>query len=162
MTRKEYVDLYGPYIVEALKGKQLFPSVMMAQALLESASKDGVPGGSLLASKYNNHFGIKADTSWKGAKVALNTNEYIKGERLTIKLLFRVYKTAQHSFDDRIKFLLKNTRYAKGGVFNAISPAEQAERLQRCGYATDPAYASKLVALINRLGLSALDNQAYH
>ncbi|MEO8475135.1 MAG: glucosaminidase domain-containing protein, partial [Chryseolinea sp.] len=67
-----------------------------------------------------------------------------------------------HSFDDRIKFLLKNTRYAKGGVFNAISPAEQAERLQRCGYATDPAYASKLVALINRLGLSALDNQAYH
>ena len=157
MTRKEYIDLYGPYIVEALNGKQLFPSVMMAQALIESASKEGVPGGSLLASKYNNHFGIKADASWKGAKVDLYTREFIDGEEFTVKQVFRVYKSAQQSFDDRIQFLLRNARYRKGGVFNATTAAGQAERLQRCGYATDPAYASKLIALINKLGLSELD-----
>ncbi|MEP6737871.1 MAG: glucosaminidase domain-containing protein [Chryseolinea sp.] len=158
MTRIEYIKLFGPYMIEALKGKKLFPSVMMAQTLLERAGKDGVPEGSLLASKYNNHFGTKADAFRESGKVALRTNGFIKGERFTVKQLFRVYESVQQSFDDRIQFLLRNTAYAKGGVFNAVSAADQAELLQCCGYATDRSCASKLIALIKRLGLSDLDS----
>ncbi|MEO8475105.1 MAG: glucosaminidase domain-containing protein [Chryseolinea sp.] len=113
MTRIEYIKLFGPYMIEALKGKKLFPSVMMAQTLLERAGKDGVPEGSLLASKYNNHFGTKADAFRESGKVALRTNGFIKGERFTVKQLFRVYESVQQSFDDRIQFLLRNTASRK-------------------------------------------------
>ena len=45
------------------KANDLFPSIMMSQAIAESAW-----GQSELATKANNLFGIKADTTWKGAK----------------------------------------------------------------------------------------------
>ena len=39
----------------------------------------------------------------------------------------------------------------------APTPADQANALQRAGYATDPDYAKKLIGLIDKLGLSAFD-----
>ncbi|MEJ1241890.1 glucosaminidase domain-containing protein [Chryseolinea sp. T2] len=157
MTRKEYIIKYAPFVISALKGTKLFPSVMMAQALIESSNKAGIPGESLLASKYNNHFGIKADASWVGDKIDLKTTEYVKGVVKTVKAWFRVYEHAHHSFEDRIVFLTANPRYQKGGVFNALDASQQTLALQRSGYATDPAYASKLMSLITRLGLEELD-----
>lgn len=157
MTRIEYIVRYAPYVIEQLKGTKLFPSVMMAQAILESADKNGVPGGSLLAAKYNNHFGIKAGNAWVGEKVALCTKEFVNGAMKSVVDWFRVYKTAFDSFDDRIHFLVSNLRYIKGGVFDAKDAAGQAVALQRAGYATDPDYASKLASLIRRLQLDTLD-----
>jgi len=157
MNRNEYIIKYAPFVMGALKGTKLFPSVMMAQALIESSSKAGVPGASLLASKYNNHFGIKADASWFGDKVDLNTTEFVNGIVKTVKAWFRVYEHAHHSFSDRINFLLENPRYKKGGVFNALDATQQTLALQRSGYATDPNYASKLMSIITRLGLEELD-----
>ena len=157
MTRNEYIIRYAPFVIGALKDTKLFPSVMMAQAIIESSNKAGIPGASLLASKYNNHFGIKADSSWYGDKIDLKTTEYVKGVFKTVKSWFRVYEHAHHSFTDRISFLVENPRYQKGGVFNALDAAQQALALQRSGYATDPAYASRLIALMRRLGLEELD-----
>jgi flagellum-specific peptidoglycan hydrolase FlgJ len=157
MTRMEYIVRYGPHVVEQLKGTKLFPSVMMAQAILESADKKGVPGGSLLASKYNNHFGIKAGNAWVGEKVLLMTKEFVNGAMKSVLDWFRVYTTAFDSFDDRIHFLLNNLRYTKGGVFEAKDFAAQAQALQRSGYATDPMYASKLTKLIKTLRLDTID-----
>lgn len=161
MTRIEYVLKYAPYVVEALIGKDLFPSVMMAQALLESADGNGVPGASLLASKYNNHFGIKADASWKGEKVSLLTSEFVNGVKQTVKDWFRVYTRATRSFDDRIKFLFDHPRYHKGGVFYAKDAYSQAVALQRSGYATDPHYATKLGMVIRKLNLEKLDTMGF-
>ena len=157
MTHNEYIIIYAPYVITKLKGKKLFPSVMMAQAIIESSSRNGIAGGSVLASKYNNHFGIKADTSWKGKKVDLNTKEFVDGVIRSVKASFRVYEYAHLSFDDRIKFLVANKRYQKGGVFEALDPHQQTLALQRSGYATDPSYASRLMAVINRYGLERLD-----
>lgn len=157
MTRIEYIVRYGPHVVEQLKGTKLFPSVMLAQAILESANKNGVPGASLLASKYNNHFGIKAGNAWMGEKVPLYTKEFTNGLMNTVVDWFRVYRSALDSFDDRIHFLLSNLRYVKGGVFDAKDAAAQAKALQRSGYATDPRYASKLIRLIKRLHLETID-----
>lgn len=157
MTRIEYIVRYGPHVLERLQGTKLFPSVMMAQAILESADGKGVPGASLLASKYNNHFGIKAGSVWAGEKVALHTKEFVNGVKKSIVDWFRVYRSAFESFDDRIHFLLDNIRYIKGGVFDAKDFTAQAVALQRSGYATDPMYASKLTGLIKRLQLDMID-----
>jgi flagellum-specific peptidoglycan hydrolase FlgJ len=160
MTRQEYIEQFKKVVKDAVKGTGLFPSLMMAQAILESSDKNGVPGNSSLARLYNNHFGIKADKSWTCKKVNLQTREVFDGKEVMIGDYFRVYDDAAQSFKDRIQFLKKNTRYAKAGVFTAKTPEEQAQALKAAGYATDPNYATVLSALINRLSLRELDNPA--
>lgn len=162
MTRTEYIIKYASHVINVSKNTPLFPSVMMAQAILESASREGVPGGSLLAAKYNNHFGIKASSGWRGEKVELRTEEFINGAMKTAKAWFRVYQNAWQSFADRVHFLLKNPRYQMGGVFAAATADDQAHAIQRSGYATDPSYATKLIAIIRKYKLDDLDRVAGH
>lgn len=160
MTRKEYIAKYGKYAIESTKGKGLFPSVMMAQAILESSDSDGVPGASVLAKTYNNHFGVKADKEWQGKTINLKTREVYDGKNVIIKDGFRVYDNPLQSFIDRNEFLARNSRYKAAGVFNAKTPEEQADALQRARYATDPNYANTLKALIRTLKLKELDDLA--
>jgi flagellum-specific peptidoglycan hydrolase FlgJ len=42
MTRKEYIQKYKDVVLEVVKGTGLFPSLMMAQAILESSDKNGI------------------------------------------------------------------------------------------------------------------------
>ena len=160
MTRSEYIAKFGKYAIESTKGKGLFPSVMMAQAILESSDSKGVPGASILAKQYNNHFGVKADKSWKGKSFNVNTREVFNNKSVIIKDGFRVYDNPLQSFIDRNDFLAKNSRYRAAGVFDAQTPEAQAEALQKAGYATDPNYANTLKALIRTLKLKELDEQA--
>jgi flagellum-specific peptidoglycan hydrolase FlgJ len=160
MTRKEYIQKFAKTVISSVKGTGLFPSVMMAQAILESSNKYGNAGGSTLAKDYNNHFGIKADRSWKGKKVNIQTREVFKGHEVMIGDYFRVYDNPERSFSDRNEFLVKNSNYARAGVFLALTPEAQAEALQRAGYATDPKYANMIKALISMYNLKELDEMA--
>lgn len=157
MTRQEYIQKFREVVMEAVRGTGLFPSVMMAQAILESSDKHGVPGNSSLARIHNNHFGIKADKAWLGPKVNLKTREVFDGKEVVIGDYFRVYEDVTQSFRDRVTFLQRNKRYEKAGVFAAKTPGEQAEALLRAGYATDPNYAIILKSLIRKLNLEELD-----
>lgn len=157
MTRQEYIEQFKNVVLEVTKGTGLFPSLMMAQAILESSDLKGVPGNSTLARVYHNHFGIKADKNWTGKKVSLITLEVFDGKSVTMGDYFRVYDEPAHSFKDRIEFLKRNQRYNKAGVFMAKTPEEQAEALQAAGYATDPNYAKILQSLIKKLNLYELD-----
>jgi flagellum-specific peptidoglycan hydrolase FlgJ len=157
MTRKEYIEQFKNVVLEAVKGTGLFPSLMMAQAILESSDIKGVPGNSTLARLHNNHFGIKADKSWTGKKVNLKTREVYDGQSVMIGDYFRVYDHAQQSFKDRVEFLKKHSRYTKAGVFTAKTPEQQAQALKDAGYATDPHYATILQAMIAKLNLHELD-----
>lgn len=161
MTRKEYVQKFRNVVLEAVKGTGLFPSLTMAQAILESSDRSGVPGNSSLARIHNNHFGIKADKAWIGPKVNLKTREVIDGSEVVIGDYFRVYEDPTQSFRDRVAFLKRNQRYTKAGVFTAKTPGEQAEALQKAGYATDPNYASILKKLIGSLDLEELDKVGF-
>ncbi|OFY36258.1 MAG: hypothetical protein A2W91_05580 [Bacteroidetes bacterium GWF2_38_335] len=140
-------------VVKAAKGTGLFPSLFMAQAILESGN-----GQSSLAKIYNNHFGIKATPDWKGKVVRMSTREVFNGNEVYIKDGFRWYEDPADSFKDRVKFLQENSRYKKNGVFTAKSPEEQADALQKAGYATDPNYASTLKMLISKNKLKELDS----
>lgn len=172
MTRAEYIETYGPMAVEACREyPELYPSVLLAQAILESAN-----GNSALAKRANNHFGIKKGVGWNGDVMEFNTREYKGGQWVTVKAPFRKYATVTDSFRDRNEFLKRNPRYAKHGVFaprldafgqcNAIHQAEcdctveeEAKSIFRAGYATDPEYADKLIALIDRHNLKRFDQE---
>lgn len=159
MTREEFIRKYGQTAIDSTQGTTLFPSVKMAQAMIESANGNGVPEASTLAKVYKNFFGIKADSSWKGKVVNLNTREVFNGKDEIINDGFRVYPGALDSFRDHTAFLEENPRYTAGGVFSATTPEAQARALQASGYATDPNYAKTIISLINKHGLKELDKK---
>lgn len=150
----DFFSNIGSAVVKATSNTPLFPSVAMAQAALESNW-----GRSLLSSKYNNYFGIKAIGGWNGDVVNMNTREVYNGTGTTVNAGFRVYPSVEASFKDRTKFLLDNPRYTKAGVFTAKTPVDQAKALQKAGYATDPLYAQQIEALIKKYNLTRFDKK---
>ena len=148
MTQKEFISKYYNFAASAAKDSGISPILILSQAFLESGS-----GKSILASKYNNFFGIKATTNWMGKKVNLKTKEQRKdGTEFIIIAAFRVYNSPTEAFADHIKFLQNNPRYKKAGLFNNPNNyALQADSLQRAGYATDINYASKLKNIGNEI-----------
>ena len=130
----------------------LYPSITIAQAIHESGW-----GKSGLAAKYNNLFGVKASSSWTGKVVELPTQEEVDGGIITITAKWRVYDSWNDSILDRIQFLLENSTYRNNGVFEANNYIEQAEALQRAGYATDSSYAVKLIQTIQTYSLYIYD-----
>ena len=120
---------------------------MMAQAALETGwGKREIIGNDGSAS--HNLFGIKAGASWAGATVDVTTTEYLSGRPQKMVQRFRAYASEAESFADYAKLMKSSPRYA--GVSAAGGDAKQfAQGLQDAGYATDPAYASKLAKVIN-------------
>jgi flagellar protein FlgJ len=96
----------------------------------------------------HNLFGIKAGADWKGPVTETTTTEYVKGVAHKVVQRFRAYDSYAQSFADYAKLMKESPRYAK--VVNSAGDARQfAQGLQRAGYATDPAYATKLAKVIN-------------
>lgn len=94
-------------------------------------------------SSANNLFGIKASADWKGKVAEVTTTEYINGEPRKMVQKFRAYDSTADSFRDYAKLINENPRYANARQ-NTGSAQAYATELKRAGYATDPAYASKL------------------
>lgn len=96
-----------------------------------------------------NLFGIKASADWKGPVTEVITTEYENGVAKKVKAKFRVYHSYLESLADYVRLLVQNPRYAK--VVTAQTPQQAAHALQHAGYATDPAYANKLNAIIGQI-----------
>jgi flagellum-specific peptidoglycan hydrolase FlgJ len=152
MPTQPFILLIAPQAIQACKGTRLFPSLMIAQACLESNY-----GKSKLATLHHNYFGIKGSGAWKGATVTYKTNEYVNKNLITIKQAFRSYPTLLAGFADRVHFLQVNKRYFVNGVFNSHTPEEQARCFLKAGYATDPSYPQKLINIINKFNLKQYD-----
>jgi len=148
-----FITSIAAQAIQACATTHLFPSLMIAQACLESNF-----GKSKLASLHHNYFGIKAGTSWKGGTVNYQTKEYVNQKPITIKQTFRSYPNLLAGFADRVRFLQVNKRYAKNGVFNSSTPEEQAQCFLKAGYATDPAYPQKLISIIQKYNLKQYDS----
>ena len=129
----------------------LFPSVIIAQAALESNW-----GKSVLAAKYKNYFGIKVGKSgWTGKSVNMSTGEYQNGESLTVRSNFRVYSTVVESILDRNRLITGLDRYK--AALSASTPEEQIKAIKAGGYATDPNYVQKVISIINSNNLKDWD-----
>ena len=140
-------------IARAAAGQTGVPaSVTVAQAILESDW-----GRSQLALLANNFFGIKA-TSYLGndGLVWMPTAEYDPaGEAYDTITPFRAYKSLTDSVTDHNQLLLAR-RYAEA-MQVANDPRQFAQQLSAAGYSTDPAYADKLIALMDSYNLYRLD-----
>ncbi|MGJ7580240.1 flagellar assembly peptidoglycan hydrolase FlgJ [Variovorax sp. RHLX14] len=99
-----------------------------------------------------NLFGIKAGAGWTGKTAEITTTEYVDGEPRKTTAKFRAYDSYEDSFRDYARLIGESPRYAQAratATSGAGSAAAYATELQRAGYATDPAYASKLSRAIN-------------
>ena len=153
-SRKELINKYGPFIKKAVKGTGIYPGTLITQLIVESSgSFNGVNlvGGSGLSRNANNYFGIKAAGNYNGPKYCTKTTEFKNGVSYQINDCFRKYNTIEESILDYIKFLKKNDRYTKGGVFNAVDVEDQFKKLQKSGYATNPKYAEFLTSVYKPL-----------
>ncbi|XEC96914.1 glycoside hydrolase family 73 protein [Paenibacillus tarimensis] len=151
MTREQFLAILAPIAVQVRKeGSPLFPSVRLAQNLLET-------GGTIPS--WNNLGGYKVGSGvtnayWRGQVVNKATWEVVDGRRIETTAAFRAYDNVYNFYKDQ-DLLFQFSRYAP--VRNARTPYAQADALQASGYATDPAYASKLKNLIQTYNLTKYD-----
>ena len=135
----------------------LYPSVMIAQAIVESNW-----GQSGLAVNANNLFGMKADDSWPGATYSAKTREEDKnGKSYYVTAKFRKYNTYQESFDDNGKKLRLGVswqpdRYQGAWLENASSYTAATKALTGT-YATANNYNTILNSRITAYNLTQYD-----
>lgn len=145
MTKQEeYILSHCCDVFKLTSGTGIFPQTVLGAMLLES-SKNGLPGASGLAAKYNNHFGRKTGSDWTGKTVSLDTAEYY-GQWVNVKDRFRVYGSAKDGIRDYIDLIAFKPSYFANNVARSKNYREQILRLSQV-YATDPEYAKKLTAM---------------
>jgi LysM repeat protein len=143
-TWQNYINMYSGLAAKKQKEFGIPASITLAQGLLESGG-----GESVLAKKANNHFGIKCH-DWKGATI--NHNSGGKKE------CFRKYAHVEESYNDHSLFLKDRPRYSELFKLNVRDYKGWAKGLLKCGYATDKAYADKLIKIIEEYELYRFDS----
>lgn len=143
----DYVDKYADAAMEQMRKYGIPASVTLAQGILESAS-----GQSELSRKGNNHFGIKATSTWleNGGRYLVYTDDKPNEK-------FCQYASVADSYEHHSLFLKGNKRYSN--LFD-LSPDDYVgwtRGLQEDGYATSKQYASSLQSLIKQNGLDKYD-----
>lgn len=156
MTRAEFVAIVAPVVVKVrAEGGPLFPSVSLAQTILETGGK---------IHDWNNIVGYKVGSGrrtpyWDGRAVRKGTWEVYDGRTVQTSADFRAYDSIEDCLKDQALLFLNNPgRYQR--VIDAKDPKSQAEALRACGYATDPEYANKIWAIIRSGGFEKYDREA--
>ena len=124
--------------------------VTLAQAILESNW-----GQSKLSREAFNYFGIKPFRA-SDPYIEMTTTEYDRGRPLKVLARFRRFASPKECFEFRGRWLSRSQRYAPCMEVKD-DPLEFCARLAQCGYATDPEYAKKLVAVILAFDLQKFD-----
>ncbi len=142
----DYIATFAPIAIKEMKKYGIPASVTLAQGLLESNV-----GDSKLATRNNNHFGIKCFS--KNCKHGHCTN-YTDDSH---KDFFRKYKNSLESYQEHGKFLQK-PRYQSLKKYSSTDYRNWAHGLRKAGYATDKKYAPKLIKIIESLNLQRFDS----
>jgi flagellum-specific peptidoglycan hydrolase FlgJ len=119
-------------------------SIILGQGILESGAGTGPL--SVLA---NNHFGIKCHKEWTGPSVKYDDDEEQE--------CFRKYDVPGESYKDHSLFLTSRSRYLSLFQLGKDDYKAWAKGLKEAGYATDPKYPDKLIAIIERYQLGQYD-----
>lgn len=146
----DFISKHKNDVIQATKGTGIFPSVKMAQMIIESGWGQDAP-----VKLANNYFGIKKGTNWNGPTIELKTSKDAKKVNV-----FRKYATPIDSIKDHSSFLINNPRYAANGVFNAKTPEEQIQAIAKAGYAESKNYAPTIISVIKSNNLKELDKES--
>jgi flagellum-specific peptidoglycan hydrolase FlgJ len=152
--QRDFILSVAPGARESQRKSGVPASVTLAQAILESDW-----GRSTLTREANNLFGIKALRSPGTAGIyEINTWEVYAGENVTVLAAFKAYTTLADSIVDHGNWFHDNSRY-HGALRVKDDPRAFARAINEAGYATDPAYAPKLIGLMDKFDLYAYDDK---
>ncbi len=135
-------------------------SVSIAQSILESGW-----GRSSLSTQSNAYFGIKCTQTtpptWTGPYadgcVSKDSLEYDpNGDSSMVTSWFRRYPSVANSFLDHGFFLTSRPRYAAAFGYRDY-PDQFIREVAKAGYATDPAYADRVIDIMRRYNLYRFD-----
>ncbi len=149
-----YVDKYRDLAIVEMYRSGVPASITLAQALHESSI-----GNSDLAIHANNHFGIKCKSYWTGKTYQHKDDDYDEDGNL-MHSCFRSYDSVLDSYIDHTNFLKSSSNYRELFYYNQTDYTSWAHGLKKCGYATDGAYAQKLIDKINKYQLYVYDTYA--
>ena len=136
-----YIDQYKDIAVAEMKRTGIPASITLAQGIIESNS-----GESNLAANFNNHFGIKCKSDWKGETTYQDDD--------TKQECFRVYPSAIYSYIDHSNFIKTRPNYALLFELDPVDDSAWAYGLKKAGYATANDYPKKLLKVIDDYELS--------
>ena len=146
-----YIEQYKHIAVSEMQRTGIPASIKLAQGMLESAS-----GRSTLAREANNHFGIKCNGGWEGETYYREDDDHDKAGNL-IKSCFRKFNHATESFFEHSHFLTDQKRYRFLFDIQKGDYKAWAYGLKKAGYATDKAYPTKLITIIEKYQLYLYD-----
>lgn len=139
-----YINQFKDLAIEQMLKYHIPASITLAQGLFESRA-----GLSDLATRGNNHFGIKCH-GWTGRTTYHDDDE--------AQECFRAYDNAQQSYEDHSRFLRNNQRYSSLFRLSLTDYRGWAYGLKSCGYATNPSYPQKLIQIIELYRLYQFDS----
>jgi flagellar protein FlgJ len=148
-NKADFVRSMWPHAEQAGRELGVDPQALLAQAALETGWGKSVPCDANGGCSYN-LFGIKAGSQWSGATVNVPTLEFEDGVAVRKVDRFRSYESPAESFRDYAALIRNSSRYT-GAVGSGGDVASFAAALQEGGYATDPAYADKIVRVANEI-----------
>ena len=154
---QRFLNKIIPAAQQATEGKDVYTSVMIAQAALESAW-----GQSTLASEPNhNLFGVKGN--YNGQSVNMYTLEDAGAQKYYgIYDNFRKYPSYKESMDDYVDKIINGIKGApmfySGAWKSRTNSYQDATRYLTGRYATDTAYYAKLNRIIEQYDLTKYDN----
>jgi len=150
-----YIKTYLPLAIKEQKRSGIPVSIKLAQAFIESNG-----GTSILASRANNHFGIKCKSYWTGDRY-FYTDDDRDADGNLVPSCFRMYDSASDSFEDHSNFLMQSDRYNELFTYERSDYKKWANGLLKCGYATDSMYANKLIEVIEKYALQQYDRENF-
>ena len=147
--KADYAARYAELAKENMRLYGIPASVTLAQGILESAN-----GGSELARLGNNHFGIKASSSWlKGGGEYLVYTDDRPDEK------FCKYATVAESYEHHSKILCNSSRYADCFKLAPDDYKGLCEGIAKAGYASGGNYAATLQRIIEANHLDRYDKE---
>lgn len=146
MTVADYIKTYKDLAIREMERSGIPASITLAQGIHESGCGNGE-----LATRANNHFGIKCGKTWQGDTLQ-------KWDDDPEQSCFRAYTNAEASYIDHTDFLLKRKHYAFLFEYSRTDYKNWAKGLRKAGYATDPNYPDKLINTIEKHQLSQFDS----
>ena len=154
---QQFLNKIIPAAQQATEGTDVYTSVMIAQAALESAW-----GTSALSAEPNhNLFGVKGN--YNGQSVNMYTLEDAGAQKYYgIYDNFRKYPSYKESMDDYVDKIINGIKGApmfySGAWKSRTNSYQDATRYLTGRYATDTAYYAKLNRIIEQYGLTKYDN----
>ena len=149
-SRQEFLDAILPAAEKAAAQLGVSPRNLIAQAALETGWGRHLPRSADGRVSFN-FFGIKATGGWRSPAVSSSTTEVLQGRAQRMVERFRAYSSIDESVADHARLIGNSRRYqaVRGTGDDALAFGTA---LHRGGYATDPGYAKKIVAVADSVG----------